>query len=125
MPASMFDDTLHADPGRPAEGFRLGPCAMGPVREGDTVTHMHVWLLQNGRNVAAATGTSGKHAKQPAERPPYRGRWMIRTELDPGSDAFDEDEATALALAVVTHPDGSRDVEQWTQQVRIHTSGHH
>lgn len=126
MPASMFDDVLPARESRASRDFRLGPCAMGPVAEGDTLTWMRVWILQHdGSKVAAATGTSGERVDGKDQRPPYKGRWMIRTELERRSDAFTAAPATAVAMAFVTRADGTRDVEQWTQEVSIVTDGEH
>lgn len=122
MPASMFDDELPARGDRRPAGFRAGPCAMGPVADGDTITWMRVWVLQKDPSkMAEASGTSGDRVGSQEERPPYRGRWMIRTELEPGSDAFSEDDAIALAVAMVTHADGTRSTEHWSQAVSIVT----
>jgi hypothetical protein len=120
---SKFDDTLPSPAGRgQVAGRPAGPCTMGPVGDGDTLTWMRVWVHQRaGGRVAAASGTSGEDARTQAEHRPFRERWMIRTGLEPGSDQFLGAPATALALALVTRADGSKDVEQWSQEVTIDT----
>lgn len=118
---SRFFDPLPADADRPRTGFPQGPCAMGPIDSGAELTSMHVWVFQerDGQR-AAATGRSGVHVLKGDDGPPFRDRWMVRTELEPGSDPFSgEHEATAVALAFVTLPGGGTTVEHWTQTVSI------
>jgi hypothetical protein len=124
---SKFDETLPIITGRPRKGTRLGLCAMGPVADGDKLTFMRVWIWQqDGAKVAASTGTSGTHIggpkEVPREKPPFvpkRG-WMVQTELEPGSKQFSTGKpALAMALAMVKRPDGSTDVEHWSQAVVV------
>jgi hypothetical protein len=120
MPASKFDEKLPARAGRPETDYRPGPCAMGPIDPGVTIDWMRVWILQkDGDKVAVATGTSSRHVDGDDERPPYQRRWKIRTELERRSDPFTGHRATAVAMAMITRPDGSRDVEHWSQPVAI------
>lgn len=112
-------------------GLRLGVCAMGPVAEGDELTWMRVWVWQqDGERVVAASGTSGEHlGAHPvaeSENLPFTAEkgWMIQTELEPGSEQFSGGKpALAMAMALVNHPDGTRDVEQWSQAVSV-SGGH-
>jgi hypothetical protein len=121
MSASMFDKELPALADRTDPSFPLGPCAMGPVGDGDTVTWMRVWVFQDDDgHVAAATGTSGSHVGSAPEIPPFTSRWMIRTALEPGSGAFDPArKATAVALALATRKDGTQTIQHWRQDVAI------
>lgn len=118
---SRFFDPLRADADRPATDFSQGPCAMGPIEPGAEMTSLHVWVFQQGDGQrAGATGRSGVHVLDGDAEPPFRKRWMVRTELEPGSDAFSgEHDATAVAMAFVRLPDGSTAVEHWTQTVSI------
>jgi hypothetical protein len=110
---------------------RLGVCAMGPVADGDQLTWMRVWVFQHtDASVAAAVGTSGKHLgghpMVDEERPPFAGSWMIQTKLEPGSEPFAPNKpALATAMALVTHADGSKDVEHWSQAVTVRGSSGH
>ena len=123
---SRFDEVLPVledDPG----GARLGVCAMGPVADGDKLTWMRVWVWQqDGKRVAAASGTSGEHLggrrRSSKEKLPFTGKkgWMIQTELEPGSQQFSAGKpALANAMALVEHADGTKSVEQWSQAVSI------
>jgi hypothetical protein len=115
-----FDDSLSANPNRPLlHGLQQGPCAMGPVNDGDTLLSMEVWVFQEGRDRAAFA--SGSSRGDDGEFDSFTGRWMVRTGVHPGSDPFVAGvPALAMATAVVEHADGGRDVEQWTQAVGIH-----
>jgi hypothetical protein len=113
------------------EGLRLGVCAMGPVAEGDELTWMRVWVWQqDGGKISASSGTSGAHlGAHPlaaSERLPFTAEegWMIQTELEPGAEQFSGGKpALAMAIALVNHPDGTKDVEQWSQAVSV-SGGH-
>jgi hypothetical protein len=131
MAASKFREVLpilHGD-----DSLALGVCAMGSVEDGDELTAMRIWVWQvDGDKVAASSGEGGihlgGHPLAPSETPPYttqRG-WMVQTQLEPGSDQFSEGKpALAMAMALVTHEDGSKDVEQWNQAVMIAEHRHH
>ncbi|UGS37042.1 hypothetical protein [Capillimicrobium parvum] len=118
---SRFFDPLHAEADRPPTDFPQGPCAMGPIDDGAELKSLHVWVFQDGAGVrAVATGKAGVHVLKGDTGPPFRKRWMVRTELEPGSDAFSGDhQATAVALAVAALPGGGTAVEHWTQTVSI------
>jgi hypothetical protein len=118
---SRFFDPLPADADRPPTDFPQGPCAMGPVDAGAELTSLHVWVFQKGHDHrAAATGRAGVHMLEGDDGPPFQQRWMVRTELEPGSDEFAADrKATAVALAFVRLPGGGTAVEHWTQKVSI------
>jgi hypothetical protein len=131
MPASRFREVLPILQGDPS--LPLGVCAMGAVADGDELTAMRIWVWQvDGRKVAASSGQGGVHLGghhlAPSETPPYtapRG-WMVQTELEPGSEQFSEGKpALAMAMALVTHEDGTKDVEQWNQAVMIKERRHH
>jgi hypothetical protein len=108
-------------------GLRLGVCAMGRVADGDQLTSMQVWVWQvDGEKVAASAGKGGEHVGghplAPSEQPPYTAEkgWMVQTELEPGSVQFSEGKpALAMAMALVTHADGTTDVDQWNQAVMV------
>jgi hypothetical protein len=128
---SKFKDVLpilHGD-----KALRFGVCAMGDVADGDKITAMRIWVWQvDGNNVAASSGEGGTHLGghplAPNEKPPYRTKkgWMVQTELEPGSKQFSEGKpALAMAMALVTHADGTKDVEQWDQAVMIAEHRHH
>jgi hypothetical protein len=116
---------LHGPPDDP--GVRMSVCAMGPVTPGDTIHWMRVWVWQQvDERLAASSGASGMHlgahAPSDMETLPFTDTkgWMIQTELEPGAEQFtDGRPALAMALALVEHSDGSRDVEQWNQGVSI------
>jgi hypothetical protein len=109
------------------DALRLGVCAMGPVADTDTLTWMRVWVWQqDGAKVAASSGASGEHPGShpllPKEQLPFTApdEWMIQTQLEPGSPPFSENKpALAMAMALVTHDDGTTDVEQWDQAVMV------
>ncbi len=125
---SKFNESLPILHG-PADqrGVRLGVCAMGPVGDGDKLTSMRVWVFQEtGAKAAAASGTGGRHLgghpMSDNEKPPFTTAkgWMVQTELEPGSDQFVQAKpALAMAMALVTHKDGTDGVEHWTQAVLI------
>jgi len=103
-----------------AENVSLGPCAMGPVSDGRKLSSVQVAIVQTrGGKRAVASGRSGRLVRVGAERPPFDGRWRVNTRLEKGSDAFVAGPATAAAVAVVTAPDGSVDVEHWEDRVTI------
>ena len=120
---SKFDNTLHPLEGTPAE--RLGVCAMGDVAPGDTLTSMHVVVLQQTDDgVASSSGPGGQHLgghnPEPTESLPMRGpRWMVQTRMEDGSKEFSSGTALATAVALVEHKDGSKDIEQWSQIVAV------
>jgi hypothetical protein len=121
---SRFDEPLDADTNRPPHNFAQGPCTMGPIDPGAEIESMHVWVFQAAPGLrAAATGRAGVHVQHGDAKPPFRNHWMIRTELEPGSDAFSADhKATALAMAVVRLPgNGGTTVEQWQQELKVKT----
>jgi hypothetical protein len=113
--------------------LRLGVCAMGPVAGGDQLTWMRVWVWQkDGDKLAASFGTSGEHLGghplAPTEQLPFTSDkgWMIQTELEPGAEQFSEGKpALAMAIALVTHDDGTTDVEEWSQAVMVKERRHH
>jgi hypothetical protein len=115
------------------DSLALGVCAMGPVADGEELTAMRVWVWQvDGTKVAASSGEGGKHLGghplAASEKLPFKAEkgWMIQTELEPGSRQFSEGKpAVAMAMALVTHKDGSKDVEQWNQAVMIAEHRHH
>ena len=123
LPASQFDDNLVLSAKSPKfedeTGVRHGPCAMGPVAPGDSLTSIHVLLVQDvGGRVATATGTSERLIRQ--DRAPEPERWVVNTELENGSDQFAVGEpAMAAAIAVVKHEDGRTEIERWRQTVSI------
>ena len=120
---SKFDAVLHPLQGAPAE--RLGVCAMGDVAPGDTLTSMHVVVLQlMDDGIASSSGTGGQHlgghAVAPTEKLPMKGpRWMVQTRLEQGSMEFSTGAALATAVALVEHADGTKDIEQWSQLVAV------
>jgi hypothetical protein len=116
---SKFDPELPARSNRsPVRGLRPGPCAMGPVGTGETLTSMHVWLFQitdDGMAVA-----SGDLREDQPEKGSRKRRWRVRTGLDPSSVEFSTDKpAAAMAMALVEHKDGTKDVQHWSQAVTI------
>jgi hypothetical protein len=107
MPASQFDPSLELLPG-------FGPHGKGPVEPGRKVLAMQVWFFQRRLNGAAFASGSRD------DTGPFEERWVIPTKLELGSDEFAVNEpAAAMALAIVQHPDGSKDVEQWWQSVTL------
>lgn len=125
---SRFDEKLPILEGRAKKKtVRLGVCAMGPVADGDKLVWMQVWVWQqNGKKVVAASGTGGEHLgaheRSPREKLPFTSEkgWMIQTQLEKDSEQFTRGKpALAMALAVVEHADGSRDVQEWSQAVAI------
>jgi hypothetical protein len=125
---SRFNETLHLLAGRPIDpDDTLSVCAMGPVAEDDQIDWMRVWVWQqDGPKRAWSSGLSGQHLgghdESPKERLPFEpdSTWMIQTKLEPGSAQFTVGKpATAMALALVTHPDNTSDVQQWSQGVLI------
>jgi hypothetical protein len=128
---SRFNTSLPILEGPDDPGVRLGVCAMGTVADGDELTSMRVWVFQHtDTSVAASTGTSGEHlgghAMVDEERPPFKKRWMIQTQLEPGSEEFLADRpALAMAMALVTHADDSKDVEHWSQAISVRAPAEH
>jgi hypothetical protein len=131
MAVSKFREVLpilHGD-----DSLRLGVCAMGPVAKGDQLTAMRVWVWQlDGEKVALSSGKSGDHLGAhplaPSEKTPFTTEkgWMIQTELEEGSPQFSEGKpALAMAIALVTRGDGSKDVERWDQAVMVAERRHH
>jgi hypothetical protein len=131
MAASRFREILpilHGD-----DTLRLGVCAMGPVADGDQLTAMRVWVWQqDGDMVSLSSGTSGHHLGghplAPSEKTPFTAQkgWMIQNELAEGSPQFCEGKpALGMAIALVTHADGSKDLEQWGQAVMVAEHRHH
>jgi hypothetical protein len=123
LPASKFDEKLVLATKSPKfedeTGIRHGPCAMGGVAPGDSLTSIHVLLVQDadGR-VATATGTSERLIR--ADNPPQPERWVVNTELEHGSDQFAVGKpAMAMAMAVVNHKDGGTEIDRWSQAVSI------
>jgi hypothetical protein len=116
---SRFDEELPARSSRsPFRGMRPGPCAMGPVADGDTLTSMHVWLFQL-TDTGMAIASGDVRERQPAAGSRKR-RWRVRTGMDPESEEFSTDKpCAAMAMALVEHRDGTQDVKHWAQAVRI------
>jgi hypothetical protein len=108
MPASQFDPSLQLS-------SLGGPRGAGPLEPRVKVLSMQVWFFQNGGNGTAFA--SGKRH----DTGPFEGdRWVIETGLEQGSDEFSMDEpVSAMALAIVEHPDGRRELEQWNQAVSL------
>ena len=127
LPASKFDDNLVLSAKdvkfEDATGVRSGPCAMGGVAPGDSLTSIHVLLVQDaGGRVATATGSSQRLFRK--DRPPERERWVVNTELEKGSDQFAVGKpAMAMAMAVVKHKDGGTEIDRWSQAVSIVSDG--
>ena len=123
MPGSKFDDVLHDEAGRPqVDGHDAGPCAMGPVGDGRTLTCMQVWLFQpeGDGGPAFAVGEDGEGVLPGDPTFPATGRWMVRTGLEEGSARFSTArKATALATAMFTRADGTADMEFWSELVEI------
>jgi hypothetical protein len=127
MAGNRFNNSLRlAGPtGGQISDPRPAPLARGPVADGDELTWMQVWLLQNPRRgrAAAAWGTGplgawGGGASRPR---PFTGSWRIQTELAPGSDTFTRGKpALASAMALVHHTaDDTTEVEWWSVPVLI------
>jgi hypothetical protein len=96
------------------DNMRPGPCAMGPA-DGEELTSMHVWIFQpQDDGVAVASGDS----RQPQSANfKARDRWMVRTGLDPASQAFDTGmPAVAMAMALVTEGEKT-EVKHWFQAI--------
>jgi hypothetical protein len=124
---SKFDETLRLlKPSATVAGRRAGVCAMGPIDPDEKIISMEVWLFQEGRG-AIATGRSGEDiGSDERERPPFhgeggdKGQWMIRTGLERDSAEFSKDvKARALAVALVEHADGGREIQQWEEEVTL------
>jgi hypothetical protein len=112
-----FDDELPATSNRPIPtgAAAAGPCAMGPVPDGETIAAMHVWIFQDTpTGVAVASGDTRE--EQPSTEP---HRWRVRTGLDPQSTEFLTDKpAVAMAMALVRRG-GDEQVQHWSQAVFI------
>ena len=130
LPASRFDDNLvlsaedvKFEDVEDATDVRSGPCAMGGVAPGDSLTSIHVLLVQDaGGRVATATGSSQRLFRK--DRPPERERWVVNTELEKGSDQFAVGKpAMAMAMAVVKHEGGGTEIDRWSQAVSIVSDG--
>jgi hypothetical protein len=127
LPASKFDDNLVLSAKdvkfEDATGVRTGPCAMGGVAPGDSLTSIHVLLVQDaGGRVATATGSSQRLFRK--DKSPERERWVVNTELEKGSDQFAVGKpAMAMAMAVVKHNDGGTEIDRWSQAVSIVSDG--
>ena len=125
---SKFAEQLPLMTGKGKErGVRLSVCAMGPVAAGDKLEWMEVWVWQQRKDgLAASSGVGGRHLggprRSPREKLPFttdRG-WMIQTALAKGSKQFVKGKpAVAMAIAMVTHENGEKDVQQWMQGVSI------
>ena len=127
LPASKFDDNLVLAAKdvefKDETGVRVGPCAMGGVAPGDSLTSIHVLLVQDaGGRVATATGSSRRLFR--ADRPPEPERWVVNTELGEGSDQFAVGKPSmAMAMAVVKHKNGGIEIDRWSQAVSIVSDG--
>jgi hypothetical protein len=127
LPASKFDDNLVLSAKgvkfKDATGVRAGPCAMGGVAPGDSLTSIHVLLVQDaGGRVATAAGSSQRLFR--ADNLPERERWVVNTELEKSSDQFAVGKpAMAMAMAVVKHKDGGTEIDRWSQAVSIVSDG--
>jgi hypothetical protein len=124
MPRNNFDDVLHV-PDRPelpegktgqeGEEELPGPRAAGPVSDGDTMEWIYVWIIQNGPEgrAAAAYGES-EHGTS------FTGRWDIETEMAHDSNDFTPDRpALATAMALVTSPDGTKEIDWWSEAITM------
>jgi hypothetical protein len=126
MPASKFDETLILDSKPPVftdpdsrSGIRHGPCAMGDVAPGDSLTSIHVLLVQHAdASVRTATGISDRLTR--ADNLAGPGRWVVNTELEKGSEPFLVGKpALAMAMAIAEHDDGGTEIDRWSQAVMI------
>jgi hypothetical protein len=108
-----------------ATGVRHGPCAMGGVAPGDSLTSIHILLVQDaGGRVATATGSSQRLFRKDRSPERERERWVVNTELEKGSDQFAVGKpAMAMAMAVVKHKDGGIEIDRWSQAVSIVSDG--
>jgi hypothetical protein len=101
-----------------AAALRAGPCAMGPVPDGEAPTSLHVWVFQHVAGGLALA--SGDTRKDPIFETAPAPRWKVRTLLDPSSKEFEVGQpAVAMALAVLGN---GEDVLQWSQAVTIETN---
>lgn len=111
-----FDESLDRSLPPIPEDMRPGPCAMGPA-DGDDLISMHVWIFQQ---TPAGTAVASGDSRQPQEAAfKAKGRWMVRTGLDPESPEFDTSRAAvAMAMALVNDA-GGKDVKHWFQEVSV------
>jgi hypothetical protein len=124
---SRFDEALPLMTGRGTKsGVRMSVCAMGPVAKEDKLESMEVWVWQQRDDgIALSTGRAGVHLggrRSPREKLPFGSAkgWMVQTALAKGSKQFEKGRpAAAMAIAVVTRKDGTKDIEHWAQGVRI------
>ena len=116
-----FKDELPVRSARPLPDGAVdsGPCAMGPVPEGETPISIHVWIFQHlDTGVAAASGDS-----RAQESFLFAGQWVVGTGLDPESERFStERPAVAMAMALVSTGDGEQ-LQHWSQAVTLSREG--
>jgi hypothetical protein len=103
-----------------------GPVARGPMKPGDKMHWIYVWIIQNGEDMqgdtwaAAAYGEYPKeeHSNSSEERPPKEGdEWDVATEMKYPGDDFKEGPAIATSMALIERKDESPEVYWWTEAV--------
>jgi hypothetical protein len=103
-----------------------GPVACGPMKPGEKMHWIYVWLIQNGEDMeghpwaAAAYGEWPKeeHSNGSEESPPIEDdRWDVPTEMKYPGDDFREGPAIATSMALVERKDESPEVYWWTEAV--------
>jgi hypothetical protein len=121
MPRANFDDTLHLPDPQKVEQAREaneevpGPPAGGPIPDGEELSWVYVWLIQNGPDGKAAA------AYGEVEHAAFQGRWDTPTEMAHKSDPFTPGHpvlATAMAW-VKDLTGGGKDVYWWSEAVTI------
>jgi hypothetical protein len=94
-----------------------GPLTGGPVPDGEELTWVYAWLLQNGPEgrAAAAYGESEHDAD------PFKGEWSVPMEMAEPSDDFTPGRpAQAHAMAWVKDLEsGTKEVYYWSEAVMI------
>jgi hypothetical protein len=107
-----------------------GPVARGPMKPGDKMHWIYVWIIQNGEDMDGRTWAAAAYGEYPKEEhgetseessresPPLEGElWEVPTEMaDPGDD-FKEGPAIATSMALVERKGESREVYWWTEAV--------
>ena len=104
----------------PIASLSHGPCAMGPVGDGEKLLMVHVMLLQTvGGRHSSATGRSGSLVRVGAATPPFAGRWEVNTRMDEGSDEFVVGKPAFASAMAVVRKGGKKTVKRWSREVRI------
>lgn len=126
MPFSRFfeDLPLLVDHQKKQVGF----CLMGPIGEGDNLVWMSGWAWQeNGDELAATTGDSGKQVKGAQklgkdDKPPFKApkkQWMVQTGFRKGSAEFNTKKPVLVQVIALVEIGDERAIVQWSQAVRI------